>query len=364
MLKTIKNMIMSLLPERIILLFKTGIELGKYNCVIRKIEKEVCLDTAFLLGTPMHDNLGDHAITYAEKLFLLDLGYKNIVEIPIEVFKLYQKRLVNAIPDNADIFINGGGWMGNLWPCDEILMQAIVSSFSKHKLLIFPQTIYYNKENLHYEELIKSGEYFYNHCERLTMCVREKNSYIFAITHYQNVKVLLQPDIACYLKKKVHINKSKKSGRKILGICIRNDRENTNLNYTEKVKEQLVGDNYKIRYVSTLVRYRVPTFLREKAILAKFKEFLQCDLIITNRLHGMIFAYILNIPCIAFDNLSKKVSGVYNEWLKDKANIIFIETTADICDIRKKLTCIVKDTTDCSDIDFTVLREEIINGKN
>ena len=37
---------------------------------------------------------------------------------------------------------------------------------------------------------------------------------------------------------------------------------------------------------------------------------------LTNRLHCMIFAYLSKTPCLAFDNKSKKVSGVY-EWIKD-----------------------------------------------
>ena len=39
-------------------------------------------------------------------------------------------------------------------------------------------------------------------------------------------------------------------------------------------------------------------------------------MVITDRLHGMIIAALANTPCLAFDNLSKKVSGV-NAWIKN-----------------------------------------------
>ena len=43
----------------------------------------------------------------------------------------------------------------------------------------------------------------------------------------------------------------------------------------------------------------------------KFKEFSGYKMVVTDRLHGMIFATVTNTPCIAFDNVSKKVSGVH-----------------------------------------------------
>ena len=40
----------------------------------------------------------------------------------------------------------------------------------------------------------------------------------------------------------------------------------------------------------------------------------------------MIFAYITGTPCYVFDNLSHKVSGVY-EWIKDCGYIKYCENT-------------------------------------
>ena len=40
----------------------------------------------------------------------------------------------------------------------------------------------------------------------------------------------------------------------------------------------------------------------------------------------MIFSAITNTPCIAFDNSNKKVSGVYNAWLKNISTIEVMES--------------------------------------
>ena len=47
------------------------------------------------------------------------------------------------------------------------------------------------------------------------------------------------------------------------------------------------------------------------------EKFYNSKIVITDRLHGMIFALITKTPCIAFDNSNKKISSTYNTWLKD-----------------------------------------------
>lgn len=53
---------------------------------------------------------------------------------------------------------------------------------------------------------------------------------------------------------------------------------------------------------------------REEKVQAKLEEFSNAKLVITDRLHGMVFSALAGTPCIAIDNVSKKVSGVYN-WI-------------------------------------------------
>ena len=59
----------------------------------------------------------------------------------------------------------------------------------------------------------------------------------------------------------------------------------------------------------------VPISNRTIAVEKKLMEFSRAELVITDRLHAMLFAAITGTPCVAFDNSSKKVSGVY-EWIR------------------------------------------------
>ena len=77
------------------------------------------------------------------------------------------------------------------------------------------------------------------------------------------------------------------------------------------------------------ISYDFGTTISDKKIMIKNAEkevnsilelFANYSLVICDRLHAMIFSYLAETPCIAFDNLSKKVSGVYY-WIRDVENI-------------------------------------------
>lgn len=57
--------------------------------------------------------------------------------------------------------------------------------------------------------------------------------------------------------------------------------------------------------------------------------FKKAELVITDRLHGMIFCYITKTPCLVFQNNNHKVKGSY-QWIKEKSNIKLIENFSEI----------------------------------
>ena len=63
--------------------------------------------------------------------------------------------------------------------------------------------------------------------------------------------------------------------------------------------------------------------MRKKEVKNKLEQFKKAKLIITDRLHGMIFATITATPCIAFGNSNGKVKNVYG-WLKHNEYIKYV----------------------------------------
>lgn len=348
---------------------KPKIKMGKeivYFAKLMKLIEQNNESIDYMLGTPIHRNLGDHLITMSEFEYLKRIGYpRTVVEIPSEMFQVYRERLINVIKPDSRIFINGGGWMGNLWSNVELLLQEMVKSFSNNKIIIFPQTIYFDEKTKPFQELITSGNAAFRSCRDLSLFVRDEQSYQFAKNHYEIDKIFLVPDIAVayydsYQRKRDYLKSCK------AGFCLRKDRELYRDRDNEGLVKKIINNNgLKSSFLTTMSRFRVPSNRRSQAVINRLDEFADHDLIITDRLHGMIFSYITGTPCIAFDNKTLKVSGVYKKWLSDCEYILPLFKKQNELDVQdfisekagKKFHGNVID-----DKDFSSLREGLLIG--
>lgn len=315
-----KDKIKKIIPASI----KARVKSGKY---FKSLSSRMTLigreqdGITLMIGTPIHTNLGDHLITMAQIKFLEDVRYKGkVIEVPTEMYQIYRKRICRLKCVDT-VIINGGGWMGNLWVPEELFLQQVIEDFFDKKVIVFPQTIYFDNTVTPYESLINSANIIFAKCKDVTLCVREANSYRFALDNYRNVKIILVPDIALYFFNYAPKNRYLKL--KNVGLCLRNDREI----YADSAKRETVIDMFKkygyfIEHVDTMYDTRVGIEQREEIVLTRLKQFANYDYIITDRLHGMIFSYICGTPCIVFDNKTHKVSGVYESWLSKSNNIL------------------------------------------
>lgn len=321
----IKNVLRKVISRKMISRIKVGTDFLYYYKYLKEIENERG-DFDYLIGTPIHANLGDHLITVAEKYYLRRINYnKKVFDIPTEMFLIFSKRLLHKARKTTYIFINGGGWMGNLWPVEEKNMQFIVKIFCHMKIIIFPQTIYYDNRIEGFQTLLDDSIKIYNSCSNLTICLRDLDSYELAKKYYPNARLIYCPDIVLSLTgfegKRSELNASDH----LLGICFRNDREESIDQKTKnRLKHFFTEKGWRITEVSTIADKPIPLYQRNESIKNKLNQFEQCNLIITDRLHGMLFSYITGTKCIVFDNKTKKISGTYNAWLKESQTIRFI----------------------------------------
>lgn len=134
--------------------------------------------------------------------------------------------------------------------------------------------------------------------------------------YFPNIDVQLAPDIVMtYIVPKNNIGRNNQCL-----FVFRNDGE-------KNVKDEFIGELYQLikTYYPSLNIVSTDTVMdssvdlknRKKVVSSKLNEFRNSKLIITDRLHGMIFAAITSTPCIAFDNQNKKISNVYNTWIKN-----------------------------------------------
>lgn len=361
----IKNILRRIVPRKLISKLRLGKDSKKYIAYIEKISKSDNNQADYILGTPLHTNLGDHLIAVASIYLLNKYTSRKIIEIPTEVFQSFKKKIIKIIPDDSIIYINGGGWMGNVWPNDELSMQDIVKTFYKHKVIILPQTIYFDSGRPNKEKLINLGRNSYLKCKNLVLCVREKSSLEFAEKYYKGISIKLMPDIALAFCSKI---KKEQYTRKV-GICLRNDREK--IDYERiiiKIKDLFSSKGYRFENITTMSQKRISMFEREEIVEQKMKEFSEFDYIITDRLHGMIFSLLVNVPCIILDNSTHKVRGVYQKWLKDNRNVFPIFN--QIVDMRLVDDFIENDKLDksingqCFQGLFQLFLKEMNSGRN
>lgn len=274
----------------------------------------------FVMLAADYGNLGDVAITYAQTKFLSDnFEDYDVIDFPISKTVTHLKSLKKVIKSDDIITIVGGGNTGDLYDGIEYCRQLIIKNFHNNKIVSFPQTINYSSSKMGKRRLAFSKKIYGNHPD-LTLVARERRSYNKYKHYYPKCKVVFTPDIVLSY---AHKPKSNRSGAL---FCMRNDKEK--LFDSNKISEieNMVSSFQNIEYRDTHVDKDQMSITEREVELDKiWSAFASKKLVVTDRLHGMIFAVITGTPCIAFDNTTKKVSGVYNEWLSSNNKVHVIE---------------------------------------
>lgn len=309
---------------------KHYIKLFVYPLIKKKIiNKNILAEkNVYLVDVPQFRNLGDHAIAYAEKNFFeKNFPEYNIIEIPIDEFETNFFSICKNAKASDVIVLVGGGNFGIEYYILELHRRELIKR-CKSKIVLFPQTIYFGYSYFGLKQLMHSKK-IYSANQNLILFAREKKSYNI-MKYYFNNKSYLSPDIVLSLK----LKPNKKDRNNIL-LCLRNDVES---NINGFIKEELIGylNNNQINYdtYDTVLDHNVLLKNRNQELLNSFNKFNSYKLVITDRLHGMIFSSITNTPCIVLKNYNYKVDGVYNSWLK---NIPYIKLINDEKKIIKEI---------------------------
>lgn len=286
----------------------------------------------YFIATPIYDNLGDQAIVNAQMLLFQDLGLKqNIVEITRYQYENLKGYLQKLIHKKDLIIIDGGGNMGTLWLEEEKKMRDIIARFSENPIFIFPQTAYF-ENTAHGQEELKKSSQIYNMHKNLTVFCRDMQTYELMKTIFDKVNAYYTPDIVLYTMYSGH-----ETVRENVLLCLRNDLEQVhNENIEDTIKTYFAQNDVAVKVTSTMSSERLNRHTRKGLLEKKWKEFGTARLVVTDRLHGMIFCAITGTPCIALDNKSHKVGQGY-EWIKYLPYIRFCNYDEDIIKVVQEL---------------------------
>lgn len=261
-------------------------------------------------------NMGDHAIVEAEIRYLNKIfnNNVNIHEVSVSQTESAVDFLKKNVKGTDIIVLSGGGYIGDEYVEVYYPLKKILKNFSNNKIFCMPQTIFF-KNKIREKNFINLCK----KCSNLQIFTREKKSYNIFNRH--GVKNTIVPDIVLSNKVQKHISEGD------ILLCMRNDVErkitDDDISY---IKQLLSGK--KVREIDTVVENIFDISNRKQELEKLMNEFSTSSLVITDRIHGMIFSYLTETPCIALSNYNHKVKSEY-EWLKDCNYIYFIDDTHD-----------------------------------
>lgn len=285
----------------------------KYNLYLKRLKRESSKKVAYIVGTPLHGNLGDHLIALAEMQLLSNQSGYQLQDVPMLVYTNSRRKFRRLVKKDDIILISGGGWLGTLWLHNEINVRNIIRDFPNNKIVVLPQTVYYEETDKGKKEMEISRNIYSSH-SNLTMFLRDEASYIFVQTNHLvgDNKSYYTPDMALAFRSPHICEDSRQNAL----ICFRRDREKVLLEGdAQNLREYLWSIGMDTRDTTTVYYDSISLEKRASSVEEKLKEYSKAKIIVTDRLHSMIFAALAGTPCVAFDNKTHKVSGVY-EWMK------------------------------------------------
>lgn len=291
-----------------------------------------------IIGVPNHGNLGDYAIFEAEKNLLhrycpnANIFGVNMTDFQHEILQL--KKLLGR---KDLIILTGGGNLGNQYPDDEKIRRRTIQLFPQNRIVLFPQTMYFTNDAEGENEKNITAE-IYNRHKRLILFARDRYSYE-EMKKLFTVPVKLMPDVVLTWDAIFSKNQADTEKREGALLLLRQDVEKKLTTEQEKeLKERLRGRYSEVKATDTEVPYEIFIRNSQKCLQEKIAEVRSAELVVTDRLHGMVFAAITATPCLVIGNYNHKVKETYG-WV---SHLPYIRYLTDWDQLDEQLTLLEK----------------------
>ncbi|MEZ8732909.1 polysaccharide pyruvyl transferase family protein [Vibrio splendidus] len=269
-----------------------------------------------------YGNLGDVAISYAQYYFLQkNFPQYNIVDVPISRNIKNISTIKKQIRKRDVITIVGGGNLTDKYQDIENCRLAWVKAFPKNKIISFPQTIDFGNSEKGQASFDKSKKVYEAHSD-FHMFARETVSFNI-MKKDLDTNIYLCPDIV------LSQNQSEPSfKRNGVVCCIRDDSESIfndaeRLNLIESIRKLFVED---VTFSDTHIgRGNLSWKERSDELNTIWTSFKRSEVVVTDRLHGMIFSVITKTPCVVLLNNNHKIIQTYKDWLENLEHVILLE---------------------------------------
>lgn len=297
-----------------------------------------------LWGTPYYSNIGDILIWQGELDYLKSIPYHCLGTLPYN--NLPNRYYAPRLSPETIILVQGGGYFGDVWRMPWTEMLDSLLKYRQHPIILLPQTIFYENEERRMDDYVKLSQ-----LENLTICVRDRVSYAYAVRYFgETARVLLVPDMAFYISLPYLEQWKKSPGEKDLYLkrldkeAIESSELESSLNIDVRDWPTLEPDfsNWKMNIHYRFFRLRngmtrrYPVISRLTNPIADYelKYFFRPDMlrigvefvssyrkIYTTRLHVLILSVLLGKEVVCEDNSYGKLSSFYDTWLRDLSTV-------------------------------------------
>lgn len=282
------------------------------------------------LDYPVYLNVGDLLIYHGTENFFKENNIN--VKLRRSNARYSVKEIEKYLNPNTVILMQGGGNFGDLYPEFQKFRQDVVSSFPDTRIIILPQTAFFENEH----EFDKSVKAFGAHKD---LIIFSRDTRSLSIFKKFTSQTFLMPDMAHSLWGT--LPKSQKSKGTL--YLIRNDKEINKIQ--RRLLEHKKGDDKYVDWediltskdllmrklcrkldgiggvtnlsvlknISNIIWYNYTYKMVQRYAL----YFTSHEKLVTSRMHGHIFSCLLSLPNDVIDNAYGKNSGYFKEWTYD-----------------------------------------------
>ena len=278
-----------------------------------------------LCGSPEYGNIGDLAIAYFTKRFMEINSNKKFIEITEKEINYNFNEIAKKIKPSDIILLQGGGNLGSEYVDQEKIRSKVIKLFKNNKIIIMPQTVYFS-EDAHGQAIKECIKKIYSQHKDLNIFSREEISFKTMNKIFNNNNINLVPDIVMSSTIKFDDNINRSGAM----LCLRSDVEGIlNVDDLINIKDK-ISKKFKKYYMNdTVYDYNIELKKREEVLYDFWNRMRRAEVVITDRLHGMIFAAITGTPCVVIGNYNHKVKTCYN-WFKELEYIKFCNSVSEI----------------------------------
>lgn len=284
---------------------------------------------AFFFLAADYGNIGDLAITAAQQAFLEKVvPTHHVVPIPISATRQVLRSIRKQVRPEDIVTTVGGGNMGSLYPDIEELRQLIIRSFPDNRIICFPQTLDWDESSESKRALGKIVCIYSRHKD-LHLFARESVTFEKLCQLFKerpSVKVGFSPDIVLSATAE-SLGANGGTEKRGALLCLRDDRERSlGDGHRQALSKALTNVGLDIEVTDTHAGgSRLPPERCAQLLADKLTQFQSAELVVTDRLHGMILAALAGTPCLVLPNSNHKIQQTWEDWLANVPQVCFLK---------------------------------------